>query len=256
MRKSRVDAGAHLANGCDVSDYGSMVRNSVLPLLPASLRQCLRRSVDSLYCRPIANKVCLGIADQWHVCLGTLSADSIVYSVGVGRGITFELALVKRIGCKIELFDPSPTAITTMMQPENQHPNIEFHKLGFSAAPGLAAFALPHDPAEGSFFIVDPESPMAALRFPVSDLATIMREHGNTHIDLLKMDIEGAEYDVIDQICREGISVSQLCVELHPHMSAKAKQRTKNSLTMLRKAGFRLVHKARMDHTFLQNMTR
>jgi hypothetical protein len=47
------------------------------------------------------------------------------------------------------------------------------------------------------------------------DLATLMKQNGHEHLDLLKVDIEGAEYGVIDQILDRGIPVRQILVEFH-----------------------------------------
>ena len=72
-----------------------------------------------------------------------------------------------------------------------------------------------------------------------------MLELGHDRIDLLKMDIEGAEYAVIDNLLREGVDVRQLLVEFHHHdhhtdgMSAK---RTKKAVQKLNRAGFKIFH--------------
>jgi len=42
-----------------------------------------------------------------------------------------------------------------------------------------------------------------------------MQEHGHTHIDLLKIDIEGAEYQVLDNMLHENILPTILCIEFH-----------------------------------------
>src|SRR5216117_15515 len=64
---------------------------------------------------------------SWRFCPNGLTAESIVYSGGVGRDITFEHALVQRFGCSVVLFDPSPTGLQTMSRPENQIPQFRFH---------------------------------------------------------------------------------------------------------------------------------
>jgi hypothetical protein len=42
-----------------------------------------------------------------------------------------------------------------------------------------------------------------------------MHEHGHTRIDLLKLDVEGAEYDVLDAMLADDLEVRILCVEFH-----------------------------------------
>jgi hypothetical protein len=51
------------------------------------------------------------------------------------------------------------------------------------------------------------------LELPVKRLSTLMYERGHNHIDILKMDIESAEYDVIPDIV--GLDIRQILVETH-----------------------------------------
>ena len=69
-------------------------------------------------------------------------------------------------------------------------------------------------------------------------VGTLMRELGHDHIDLLKLDIEGAEYDVIDDLVTCGIRPRVLCVEFHGviHMDASM-WRLRRSLRVLAHAG-------------------
>ena len=44
-----------------------------------------------------------------------------------------------------------------------------------------------------------------------------MKSNGHSHLDLLKIDIEGAEYEVLNYLINKSISVTQILVEFHPH---------------------------------------
>ena len=52
-----------------------------------------------------------------------------------------------------------------------------------------------------------------AITVPVKTLGTTMRELGHDHIDLLKMDIEGAEYAVLDAMLASPLRPGQLLVD-------------------------------------------
>jgi hypothetical protein len=67
----------------------------------------------------------------------------------------------------------------------------------------------------------------------VKRLSTIMNDLGHSHIDLLKMDIEGAEYDVIDDFLDHEIHVSQLLVEFHHFFSDISIRQTRRSIQRL-----------------------
>ena len=191
----------------------------------------------------------LGTDCAWTIQPDGLGPDSVIYSAGVGRHISFEKALVREYGCRVILLDPSPTGRDTMRQPENLAAQLHFLPVGLAAMSGCQAFALPENPDEGSFRRAEPGCGDAS--FPCETLRDVMERFGHTHIDLLKMDIEGFEYEVIDEILAERIPVRQLCVEYH-HWMGTARSRTIAAVLKLRWAGFRLVHIHGWDHTYVR----
>jgi len=79
-----------------------------------------------------------------------------------------------------------------------------------------------------------------AIEVTVRRLSTIMRELGHGAIDLLKMDIEGAEYEVVADLLECGVDVRQLLVEFHHRWPEVGIARTKRALHDLNTAGYRL----------------
>ena len=51
------------------------------------------------------------------------------------------------------------------------------------------------------------------VQVEVKTLETIMTQLGHKHIDVLKMDIEGAEYDVIENILSAQLLITQILIE-------------------------------------------
>src|SRR5215204_3500769 len=150
---------------------------------------------------------------NWQFCADHLGPDSIVYSAGVGRDITFEHALVKRFGCSIVMVDPSPTGVATMARPENKISNFRFFAVGLGGRCGVMHLTPPIFPGEDSWF--SGENVPGTIEVPCLDLSSLMKQNQHQHIDLLKLDIEGAEYEVLEQILRQRIPVRQLLVEFH-----------------------------------------
>ena len=50
-------------------------------------------------------------------------------------------------------------------------------------------------------------------------VATLMRDLGHERLDVLKMDIEGAEYEVVADVLASGIDIGQLLIEFHHRFS-------------------------------------
>ena len=61
-----------------------------------------------------------------------------------------------------------------------------------------------------------------------------MRELAHEAIDILKMDIEGAEYRVIDDMLRAGIHPTQILVEFHHRHPGAGASMTKAAVAALR----------------------
>jgi hypothetical protein len=69
-----------------------------------------------------------------------------------------------------------------------------------------------------------------------------MLELGHDQIDLLKLDIEGAEYEVIDDLVASQIPIGQLLVEFHYRFEGIGPDRTRRAVRALNEAGFRSFH--------------
>jgi FkbM family methyltransferase len=213
-------------------------------------REAARRIYDDFFCAPLPGKRTLGQEAPWTIDTTDLMPASIVYSAGAGNDISFELELMRLIGCRVLLFDPSPTGIRTAQKTENTDSLLYFVPVGVAGRDGVFTFQAPDDPAEGSFIMREHQEP-GAPRLECRTLSTLMREHGHTAIDLLKLDIEGAEYAVIDHLFAHEIAVRQICVEFHDFFSDIPKTMTRRAVRRLLDRGYRLIHKARHDHTFL-----
>ena len=173
----------------------------------------------------------------------------MVYGGGVGRDITFEHALAKRFECKVVLFDPSPTGVETMALAENKIPQFHFVPVGLAGSNCTLRFAPPPDLKEGSWYTDGGSG--ATIEVPCVDLTTLMKQNGHNRIDLLKIDIEGAEYDVIDHILGNKLRVCQVLVEFH-HNILPGIPRSKSISYILKmvRAGYKLVSQDGANHTF------
>jgi FkbM family methyltransferase len=153
----------------------------------------------------------------WCVCPDNLNARSVVYSFGVGQDISWDLAMIRRFGVHVHAFDPTPKSIEWIKSqslPEQLH----FHEYGIAAHDGTAQFALPRADYV-SYAMSDGQNSGAAdvVVAPVRRLETLMEMlgHSGRRIDVLKMDIEGAEIEVISSLASTGVQIDQFLVEFH-----------------------------------------
>jgi FkbM family methyltransferase len=170
-----------------------------------------------------------------------LGPGSVVYSVGVGEDASFDRALLERFGVELHAFDPTPRSVAWVAA-QRWPAGFHFHPVGVAARDGRARFFAPADPAWVSHSLVPrPGAADAALEVEVQRVATLARERGHAHLDLLKLDVEGAEYEVIEDLLASGPPVDQLLVEFHHRMPGIGLGRTRRAIAALRAAGFALV---------------
>ena len=199
-------------------------------------------------------RVTLGSAAAcWCICPQNLSASSVTYSIGVGEDISFDLALIQRFGMQVHAFDPTPQSVE-WLQGQTPPPEFVFHAYGIAGVDGSCAFVPPENPAHVSHTIVPRTSSRPGIKVPMHRLGTIMRELRHASIDLLKMDIEGAEYDVLADMISQRIPVKQLLVEFHHRWPQIGVGRTKQAIQALNAAGYRIfnVSPSGEEYSFLQ----
>jgi FkbM family methyltransferase len=188
---------------------------------------------------------------SWTFCPDGLNSKSIVYSGGIGNDLSFEHDLVKQCGCTITLFDPTPTGVRTMERPENRIPQFKFLPVGLAGHCGILRLAPPMHPEEGSWF--SNLSAGGGIEVPVVDFATMLSRNEHSHADLLKIDIEGAEYGVIEHILSKGLKVRQLLVEYHDSLIPGIRRsQSLRSMFRLMAGGYRMIAERSNTLTFLR----
>jgi len=216
---------------------------------------CLRGK--EVWVRPTirSNRMRLGAKDgEWCICPDGLHRGSIVYSFGVGKDISFDRALIDRFGVEIHAFDLTPiSAKWIRRQPAESR--FHFHPYGIAAYDGVAEFGLPL--SHGVSFTLLPDVPSKRTASgEVYRLATILQKLGHNRIDLLKLDIEGAEYEVIPQVIAAADRIEQLLIEFHHRLipGGEGLQRTRVALGLLAENGFALfnVSPRGLEYSFLR----
>jgi FkbM family methyltransferase len=183
-------------------------------------------------------------SDYGGYCLDLSAIDSsaVVYSLGIGEDISFDLSLIERFGVNVEAFDPTPK-VRKWLASQTLPPEFHFHPEGIARHDGEEAFYLPPREDWVSHSII-PARQYAnqSVRLPVLRLSTAMKRLGHSHLDILKMDIEGAEYAVIEDIVSSEIPINQLLVEFHHRLSSLGTKKTGQALALLDQYGMKICY--------------
>jgi len=177
----------------------------------------------------------------FYVCPDLLSEKSVVYSFGIGEDMSFDNAITKIHNCHVFCFDPTPKSINWFKkQKENQC--IHFCEYGISEQNEFVEFYLPKNTDHVSGSVINQRNVDLnnTVRVEMKALNSIMNEIGHKHIDVLKMDIEGAEYNVIKNILENDLSITQILVEFHDRFFDDGLNMTKQAIKMLKDNGYEI----------------
>ncbi len=221
---------------------------------------------------PLNNLIHLGSKySGYYVPDNYLNTSSICYCVGAGVDISLDVELATNYGAQVFVFDPMPYALDHFNELVNktskgqqlaigtgehayvykingeQLKTIQFVKTGVWDEKKLLKFYSPATQNYAGHSITNLQNTDQYIEAPVDTLVNIMQKLGHSHIDLLKIEIEGAEYTVIDNVLNDKIDVKIILVEFDEFYHRKGKnlatlRRIKKSSDKLLKAGYKLVH--------------
>jgi FkbM family methyltransferase len=177
-----------------------------------------------------------------------IGPDWICYSAGLGEDITFEIELAKRYGSMVYGFDPTPKSAEHVKSAALENGQFVFHPYGLWSTDTEMRFYAPRDPGHVSHSIANLQQTERFFVARCRSLPSLMAELGHDRIDFLKLDIEGAEYEVLRSMSEHAISVKLLCVDLH---RVESIERMVEVVDGLRAAAYVPVHVHRTDVTFV-----
>jgi FkbM family methyltransferase len=183
-------------------------------------------------------------SDSWKFIPALLDENSIVYSLGVGDLIDFDLDLIRDYGLTVHAFDPTPFA-EEWVQEQTLPERFIFHSWAAAGEDGSlrlyrrvstrgkrsnVMWTAGSDAGDASDFI----------DAPAYTIQTMMEKLGHEQVDLLKMDVEGAEYSILEGLAADTKLPRQLLVEYHHRFPGIGKQRTADSINRLRELGYKI----------------
>jgi FkbM family methyltransferase len=212
----------------------------VLKLIKQSLRQRRlkqARVVDATG-RPVTK------VGDWALVVEPLGPMSVVYSFGVGDNVAWDLAMIRQFGCTVHAFDPTPVSIAWVAG-QRLPPEFVFHDVGISSFDGELDFFPPRK-AGSTHFSQERRGGWFAQQEPVMGqvrrLATIMQSLSHKRLDVLKMDVEGSEFEAVPDILASGIEIDQLLVEIHYHFRSRSFRAGMDLIRQIKAAGMQCIH--------------
>jgi FkbM family methyltransferase len=172
--------------------------------------------------------------------LKSTPARALVYSFGLGEDISFDLGAIERFGCIVHGFDPTPKS-RHWVEAQQLPLNFIFHPIGIADHDGDTMFFAPSNENHVSFSANLSDGAggrKRAILAPTRRLPTLVAELQTRLPDVVKIDIEGFEYDVIVDLLRSDFRPAQLLIEFHHGAYGVEPSRTRDSVDQLRAAGY------------------
>jgi FkbM family methyltransferase len=183
----------------------------------------------------------------WAIPRDVIGPAWVCYCAGAGIDISFDLALARRFGCEVLTLDPTEESREHVARAAAGEPRLRFQQVAVWSSDGDLRMYRAADPAHRTLSADNLQRTDRTTTVPARSLASLMREHGHDRIDLLKLDVEGAEYELLPLIASGRLGVSVLCVEMHPTRGVAP---AADAFRDLLSAGFRLVDRRGGDFTF------
>jgi FkbM family methyltransferase len=240
----------------------------------------LRRYVDSRFLLPSASLVRLGTSyGGWLIPAAPgLTGESVCYLAGAGEDISFDCALAQRFHCNIRVIDPTPRAVQHFMDlkkalkegrrfPINNSQSefyeitatdlarMKFLPIGLADQDADLKFYLPKNSSHVSCSTVNLQKTKDFFTAKCHRLRTVMAQQSDEVVDLIKMDIEGAEYSVIRDILASGLLPRILLIEFdeaHTPLDSDAGSRIADHVRQLAQAGMRCIAVEGSNATFVR----
>jgi FkbM family methyltransferase len=208
-----------------------------------------------------------------------LNNESIVYSAGVGEDMSFDILLNDKYKANIYLFDPTEKAIKHYDEFVNYYENnilftgniqndyydkikncnpilnqFTYIDQGLWNCESELKFYKQTNPNHVSQSLIENMFGTVYDIVKVNTIKNFMVKYNHNHIDLLKMDIEGAEIDVLENMLDDNIYPSYLCIEFDLRLKHKDHgNRTSLLIERLENCGYIILENDNWNVTFKYN---
>ena len=159
--------------------------------------------------------------------------ENVVFSFGLGEDISFDLGMIKKFNSRVYGFDPTPKSLKFIKNLELPDTFI-LNEYAIAEKNGNLTFNLPfnEEHVSGSFMDIESNN---TITVEAKTFKTILDELDINleSIDIVKMDIEGAEYNVIENMIADNLMPKQLLIEYHHFFDSIDNQTTKKNINLL-----------------------
>ena len=183
----------------------------------------------------------------WWAPSALLATAPVCLCVGAGEDISFDAALAERFGARVVTVDPTPRAIAHV-DAHRPSGNFSFVPVGIAAENDIRRFYAPKNPAHVSHSMLNLQGTGEYFDAECLSPQDLLDRAGVDRVDLVKLDIEGAEHEVVPALLEAGIRPAVLLVEFDQPVAEALVRRTAR---LILDAGYLAAQVDQLNVTFL-----
>lgn len=178
-----------------------------------------------------------------------IRSGDVVIDLGANVGEVSEYFLSR--GAIVEAYEPNPHALAVLHQRHARHKRLKIYPVAVSDQSGQARLYLHESHTQGEVLYSQAASLKAEkanvspdyVEVEVTAISDILARHA--HIRLMKIDIEGGEYDIMDDILAAADKIDYILLETHEKKNPAFQ--AKNAALLSRIEALGLGHKIYTD---------
>lgn len=196
----------------------------------------------------------------WKIPISEIGIKVGVVDAGVGEDLSFSEDLIRRYQANVVALDPTPKAAKFVKEKNNS--SIDFLNHGLSSENGKAKFYMPTNENHVSGSLTsDDHLKGGEIEVELTNLSTAIQRLSTFDTLIVKMDIEGAEFDLLDSedFKKCAMVIDILCIEFHHRWPQFGVQRLRKTVDKLKSLGFVCVWRhseTNEEFTFIRLMKR
>lgn len=139
----------------------------------------------------------------------------VCYCVGTGADISFELDLLELAEVQVRSFEAVRNLADHVRGLAGDNPRLSIEHAAIALADGPVRMQVSHVPVSQSVSAAGLYDGANYVEVPGRTLRSLMASHGDDRIELLKIDVEGFEYELFPSLDLSELGVMVLCTQLH-----------------------------------------
>ena len=170
----------------------------------------------------------------------SLDRNSIVFDCGGYEG-DWAAAVHAKFGCRVYVFEPVPSFFANIQRRFEDDPSVRSFGFGLHSRNERATIHLAAN-ASSTF-----GQQAAAESIELRDVAEVLSSLQVSHVDLIKINIEGGEYELLERLLNTGLigTVNHIQVQFHRFVPGSVERRERIRQRL------RATHSLRYDYDFV-----